>query len=153
MLQETGIVVADDGQYIWVETVRASACNSCSAKAGCGQAVIGDLFDEKAQMNKNLMRLPSPGVDLVGQEVTLGIPEDALLKTSILVYGVPLVTLLTGATLAQGLWQNDLLSGLGAILGFAVGMLLSRVKSRAWECESRYHPQLVNLPIKSVNIE
>ncbi len=153
MLHETGTVVADDGQYIWVETVRASACKSCSAKAGCGQAVMGELFDESAQFKKNLMRLPSPGIDLMGQEVTLGIPEDALIRTSFLLYGLPLLLMIVGATFSQWLFSSDWITAVFALFGLAAGLGYARLKSKDWECESRYHPQLVNLPIRSVNIE
>ena len=40
MLIETGRVVALEGNTVWVETLRQSACGSCSARAGCGHGVL-----------------------------------------------------------------------------------------------------------------
>ncbi|WP_300492285.1 SoxR reducing system RseC family protein, partial [uncultured Alcanivorax sp.] len=40
MLLEQGTVVAVEADAIWVETVRASTCGACKAKAGCGHHLV-----------------------------------------------------------------------------------------------------------------
>ena len=50
MICEAGRVAAIDGQWAMVETFQVSACKSCSAKAGCGQSVLGSIFSGKRHL-------------------------------------------------------------------------------------------------------
>ncbi|MBT8117314.1 MAG: SoxR reducing system RseC family protein, partial [Gammaproteobacteria bacterium] len=36
MLEETGRVVAIDGEYAWIESERTPSCGGCAARRGCG---------------------------------------------------------------------------------------------------------------------
>ena len=71
MIEESGKVVALEGDYVWVETMREAACNACTAKSGCGQSVL-----EKAALGKKhrIRALSTLKVEL-GDEVVIGIEE------------------------------------------------------------------------------
>lgn len=48
MITETGKVVAEKGERVWVQTIRASACQSCAARSGCGQRVLASATGGRA---------------------------------------------------------------------------------------------------------
>lgn len=113
MIEESGRVVAIDGNEIWVETVRQSACGSCTAKSGCGQGLMAKFTDGK----RNHIRLTSDQPVHLGDQVVMGIPEHTLVKSALLVYGFPLILFVLFAGLADSVFG---LSELWVILvGFA----------------------------------
>jgi len=82
MISESGKVVGVDGDRVWVQTIRNSACQSCSARQGCGQRVLASATGGRANQIRVLNRLNAQ----VGDDVTLAIEETALLRASLLVY-------------------------------------------------------------------
>ena len=99
MLQEQGVVVAVEPGAIWVETVRASTCGACKAKAGCGH----HLINEQQSGQRARLRVPSLDSHQVGDTVNVALPEGALMRGALWVYGLPLVLLFTGALLGSAL--------------------------------------------------
>ena len=155
MIQEPGTVVATDEQFIWVETVRTSACQSCSARAGCGQAVLGQLLDERQQAQKNLMKMPRLNEQQpaqVGDQVSVGIPEDALIKASFMAYGLPILLMVVLAGIFNAISNSELIVIFAGVLGLAFGLAITRWYSRRWACEFRFHPRIIE-SVKSVKVE
>jgi len=116
MITETGRVVAIRGGKAWVQTIRASACESCSARSGCGQRVLASASGGRANqilVNNHLQAC-------VGDEVTVAIDESALLSASLLVYALPLLLMLLGAVLGQ-YWVPS--QDAGAIAGAVAGLV------------------------------
>ncbi len=140
MLQEQGVVVAVEPGAIWVETVRASTCGACKAKAGCGH----HLINEQQSGQRARLRVPSQDSHQVGDTVNVALPEGALMRGALWVYGLPLVLLFTGALLGSALPvetvdTSALLGMAGLFLGFAV----NRVMSRRAGHTLAYQPRLV----------
>ena len=136
MIEETGHVVAVEGEHAWVETERRSSCSSCSAK-GCGTGALSKVIGTKVQR----MKVLNPVDSQVGDTVILGIEEGVLIRGSLMVYIMPLLLMLAGGLLGQALapqWGTEpegpsLLFGL---LGLVAGFLWLR----------RYHRRIVNDP-------
>jgi sigma-E factor negative regulatory protein RseC len=131
--------VADDGVY--VETLRQSACSSCKASAGCGNALLDNLFSGKRQM---LRVLPYAGLKQ-GDEVVIGLQEDALLKGSFMVYSLPLVFMLVSAVLVALLLPSAadgwvILAGLAGLLA---GFVWLRYYSDSIRFDERYQPVIL----------
>lgn len=128
MITETGRVVAIKGDKAWVQTIRASACESCSARAGCGQRVLASASGGRA----NQVLVSNHLNARVGDEVTVTIEESALLSASLLVYALPLLLMLLGAvTGQQWLPAQDAGAIAGAVAGLAGGFAIARlVQSR-----------------------
>ncbi len=126
MLLETGRVVAVEQDGVWVETVRSSTCGSCAARKGCGHGLINQVRDGERGLVRALPGPLAPADCHLDDEVQISIPEEVILKGSLVVYILPLVTMLGGAGLAARLWQGDLAAALGAAAGMACGMLLVR---------------------------
>ena len=43
MITETGRVVSVESDCVWVETIRKSTCNSCSAQKACGHGLMNKV--------------------------------------------------------------------------------------------------------------
>ena len=89
MLLEQGTVVAVEAEAIWVETVRASTCGACKAKAGCGH----HLVNQQQSGQRAHLRVPvsSREIHQVGDTVQLALPEGALMRGALWVYGLSLI--------------------------------------------------------------
>ncbi|GHD40024.1 positive regulator of sigma(E), RseC/MucC [Marinobacter persicus] len=123
MITETGKVVAIDGGYAWVQTIRTSACQSCSARSGCGQRALASVTGGRA----NRVRVSNSAGARVGDDVVLGIDEQALLRASLWVYGVPLLALVVGCIAGfRGFGGSELSAVAGAVVGLAGGFWLVR---------------------------
>ena len=132
MLVETGRVVAVDVDGLWVETIRQSTCGTCAAQKGCGHGLLNRYSDGK----RGYIRvLPGPeGTDncAVDDQVRISIPEEVILRGSLVVYMVPLFCMLGGASLAA-YWFSAVAESspaIGAVLGFCLGFTL--VRWHAW---------------------
>lgn len=139
MLTENGRVVAIDGDSVWVETLRGSACGSCSARSGCGHDMMNRVA---AGSSRGIVRARrSTGFSLplaVHDSVTLALPESSFLAAASTLYLAPLLSTLAGALTANRLAGSaglspagsDLTALAGAALGLAIGLGLARVLAR-----------------------
>lgn len=135
MLVETGRVVAVEGNRVWVETLRQSACGSCSARAGCGHGVLNAVAPGasravvKARLAEGVRFVPS-----LHDEVRIALPEKGFLRGAFVLYALPILATLGGALLSNALVsadatpaQVDLTVTLGAVIGLGAGLLLLRL--------------------------
>ena len=120
MLEEYGKVVALEPGLAMVETVRISSCQSCSARSTCGQKVLAKVVGQKScvinALNTHSLQL--------GDEVVVGVRESTLLKSALLVYLLPLVMMIGGASFSQWAYgAGDFFAGLGGFIGLATGFV------------------------------
>ncbi|MDN6318538.1 MAG: SoxR reducing system RseC family protein [Marinobacter sp.] len=140
MITESGKVIAVTGAHAWVQTIRASACQSCSARNGCGQKVLASATGGRA----NQVRVFNSANANVGEEVTLGIEESALLGASLLVYALPLLLMVVASVAGHQLSSgNDFAAMLGAAVGLTSGFVLSRQLQR--RNTGSYEPRLLRV--------
>lgn len=132
MLTETGRVVAVDQDGLWVETIRQSTCGSCAAQKGCGHGILNRIGDGKRGYIRVLSGKVATRDCAVDDQVRISIPEEVILRGSLVVYMVPLLCMLAGAAAAVNLLSGaqDLLAALGAVAGFALGFGI--VRWHAW---------------------
>ena len=138
MIEETAHVVETQGEYAWVETERRSSCGSCSAK-GCGTGALSKILGRRSQRLKVLNPIDAKA----GDTVVLGIHEQALLKGSLAVYIVPLLAMLGGALLGEGLapqWGSDseAMSLLFGLFGLAAGFFWLHRYNRRLSRDERF---------------
>ena len=124
--------IAHTGQVRRVEAgqatiaVATSGCSSCGHAGGCG---IGKLAGGRRETLITLPGMPGLGV---GEHVTLELTESQITRAALLGYLMPALLLLTGAWLGNhsasaGITPDaDASAALGAMLGLAAGLLLSR---------------------------
>lgn len=124
MITEQGTVVGVERDELIVEVLRTSACQSCNARQGCGQAVLSEWGDAKAQQKKNHFRIPYRQANAnVGSIVELGMEPDTISKVAVLVYLLPLAIAFMGLLLGVGMGAPE---GIQLVL-FLLGLLFSYV--------------------------
>lgn len=120
MIEETGQVVAIDGEFVWVQTQPRSSCSACHVGADCGTSVLARWFGQRT----NRIRVRN-GLDLqIGQGAVIGIHETALLKASVVAYFVPLLAMVAAAVVASLAGVGDGAVALWSVTGLGLGLLL-----------------------------
>ncbi|OZB20563.1 MAG: sigma E positive regulator RseC/MucC [Marinobacter sp. 34-60-7] len=140
MITETGKVVAVHGDQIWVQTIQTSACQRCSARAGCGQRALAAVSGGRA----NQILVENTAAARVGDEVVIGLDEQSLLTASLAVYGLPLILMLIfSGVVHQGFGASEPMTILAALVGLGSGFGLVR-----WQrigSSDRFQPTLLRV--------
>jgi sigma-E factor negative regulatory protein RseC len=151
MLTEQGRVVAVDGDAVWVETLRSSACGSCSARSGCGHDLLNRVAAGSSRGIVRARRAAGFATPLaVHDSVTLALPERRFLEAATTLYVVPLLCTLAmalGANAvagAAGLTQggSDLAVVVGAATGLVGGLALARYLGHQVRGGEGFQPQI-----------
>lgn len=124
MFTETGRVVAVEPDSLWVEVIQTSACQSCQARKGCGQAALAKVFSARRQHVRAVLAAgDSAGRYAVNDRVEISIADSTILRGVGLVYVLPLLMLVGGALLGQH-WFAPVEGqvALTALAGFALGI-------------------------------
>lgn len=117
MNEESGTVVGVDGSWAWVETERSSACGSCAARSGCGTAVLSKVIGRRMTRVRAINRAEA----VPGDRVTIAISDGELVRGSLLVYGLPLVLMITAAIAGDGMTPGETGPVLMGLAGLAAG--------------------------------
>ncbi|WP_409523726.1 SoxR reducing system RseC family protein [Nitrincola sp. MINF-07-Sa-05] len=143
MLEEAALVTRVKGAGISVKTVRKSACDSCQSEAGCGQKRITQLLIREATD----MSIDNPdGVEVeVGNQVLIGLNEGALVRASLILYLLPLVTMILAVLVSSQLVEHELLQVLAAVVGLLAGFLCGRILSARLLSTGDYRPVLLRV--------
>lgn len=129
MIKENGRVVAIEENCLWVETIRKTTCNSCSAQKGCGHGILNKMDAGRQHHVRVLLRdLPSSDFS-INDEVEISIPEQVLVRGAFIVYLFPLISLFAVAGLANNLWPGDIPAFIGSVLGFGLGVAGVKIHS------------------------
>jgi sigma-E factor negative regulatory protein RseC len=145
MIEEHAIVVDIDNDAAMLEIVRRTPCGLCGQSRGCGISIWGRLFGHKPNIFKAVNQINAK----VGDSVIVGIEEQALLTSSMTVYGIPLVAMLAGALIAGGLFASEA-SGhadrnavIGAVIGLVFGLLWVKGYTAGRGLDARYRPVIL----------
>lgn len=145
MLIESGEVVAVDADALWVETLRQSTCGTCSAQKGCGHGLLNRVGSGR----RHYIRVLPGDIALqdchIGDQVSFAIPESVILRGSLVVYVLPLLSMLGAAVLGAWLFsaQQDLAALLGAVMGFVLGAVVMRWHAARHQDDVSFQPTLV----------
>ena len=144
MIEEVGKVVAIEGNQAWVETLRQSACDTCSAKSGCGHSALAKL----GQKTNHLQASCELSVS-VGEQVVVGVPEDIMVKSSLMAYLMPLISMLVFALAADHYFANEGLTALCSALGLAAGFGYLRWHFARNKHDQRYQPVVLRRAVSA----
>ena len=138
---QTATVVSVTSTTVTLATIRLNTCQQCVMKAGCGHRLLNKTQDcEKSQI-----KLPHP-VDrilLLGQDVTIAVPQHTFLLASIWLFLVPLLLMLTSALVVQ-MWVVDELYIVGAgLFGLLLGLFLMRSRIAVMQNNQSWQPFIV----------
>jgi sigma-E factor negative regulatory protein RseC len=128
------VVRVDDGR-VTVSVDRAAVCPRCAAGKGCGAGLFaGPAGPLELKLDVSRGVLPR-----AGDAVTLSLAPRRLLQASFLAYGLPLLGLVAGATLAM--LVLDAPTELPTVVLAGAGMLMGLAWARRLlPCADRYLP-------------
>jgi sigma-E factor negative regulatory protein RseC len=142
MIEEHAIVVGVEQELALLEVVRRTPCGLCGQTRGCGISLWGRLFGHR----NNIFRAANQIGAKVGDSVVVGVDEHALLTSSLAAYGAPLLALLAGALLGNGIGSGeraDLYAAIGALAGLALGLLWLKMHMAGRGLDARYRPVIL----------
>ena len=146
MIEEEATVVAVEGDFAIINVARQSTCGQCAAAKGCGTSVFANWYGKRM----NQMRVINPIQASVGDQVIVGMKEDALLKASLLIYLMPLVVMgafaIIGRWLAGQLFHvdvSDAMLMLFAVVGLLLALYVVRQFQRRVQNNPDYHPVIL----------
>jgi len=149
VIEENAIVVGLEQNAAMLEIVRRTPCGLCGQTRGCGISLWGRLFGHRSNIFKANNQINAK----VGDNVIVGVEEQALLISSLTVYGIPLVTTLVGALLASVIFAGDsnhvnpdhadLYAVMGAIAGLLIGLLWLKGHAAGRSMDARYQPVIL----------
>ncbi|OIN08717.1 SoxR reducing system RseC family protein [Oceanisphaera psychrotolerans] len=127
MIEEIATVMAVHENGVEVACFSKSACGQCKQNSTCGTGLVSKALPGRDHRFVIATDLPLA----VNQQVRIGIPEQSLLTSALLVYLLPLLLLLGGAGLASiGLGLGDGGTLAGAAIGGSAGFVLASRRAR-----------------------
>ena len=125
MIEERAVILSLESEPSAVDSTatleieRKIACGLCGKTRGCGNSIWGKLFAHQSTAFKAQNCINAK----VGDSVIVSINESALLKSALLLYILPLVTMLIGAILATQIYDTNGYAMLGALVGLVLGFV------------------------------
>ena len=128
MIEEHARVIAVENGQLLLEAQTKASCSACAVKQGCGTSVVSKWIGRKFTR----FQAPNTVNARVGDEVVVGLAEEAMLKGSVLVYLLPLLAMIGFALLADSLIaadtaSRDLMVLIAAVAGFSLMLVISRL--------------------------
>jgi len=142
VIQEKARVVAVGEGYAWVETQRQTSCSACNVNKGCGTAALAKVLGQRRTRVYALTQIPLK----VGDEVIIGIAEQALLQSSLAVYLVPLLAFFTGAVLGRVVFSfhSESMTILFGLLGLIAGFVWLWFFTRQIRADNHFQPLILS---------
>lgn len=117
MIKQKAIVTSIEEDVIWVEAQRQSTCGQCQVRQGCGTGLLAKHVGKRFSK----IAVPKTVMVKVGQEVTVAIPEQALLHGAFLLYLVPLLLMLSFSALTRSFALGEGIEIVAGISGLLMG--------------------------------
>lgn len=142
MIEEEGIVVEVSGDAAKVALLKKSACEKCAASGVC----------HPGEGDQDLMEVLNPLDAKKGQKVKVAIAPQVYLKASLILYGIPLTSLVGGAIIAKNLAlrfgadaQSDLWAFSAGMFCMLVSFLFLRRYNKQVETTQEYKPVITEI--------
>lgn len=114
MLTEIATVERHTEHGVWVSTRTSTTCSSCQQQDNCASGVIAKAYPARRQQ----LFVATDRLLVSGQKVEIAIESHAVLQSSLLVYGLPILGFFVGvlatSQFAEG-WQ--VLTGVALAVG------------------------------------
>jgi sigma-E factor negative regulatory protein RseC len=138
---EQGIVIRTDSRAAWVKTIKTGDCAGCTARGSCHSLGNNNEMEVKA-INEAGAR--------EGDRIVLSFNTSSLLKATFLLYVFPILMLMIGAVIGQGIAPNIDLnpSGCAALTGFSfffAAVLIIKARANRMALKNEYRPKIVKI--------
>ena len=120
MIEETALVLEIRDQQALLQTQRKNACQSCSVKSGCGTSTLAKVVG-----NRSSQFIVDNTLDVhAGDQVVVAIDENALVQGSLLIYLLPLLSMLAAGIFAELFFSIELVTIVFSMVGFALSLFI-----------------------------
>ncbi|UXI01744.1 SoxR reducing system RseC family protein [Photobacterium sp. TY1-4] len=146
MMRSLATVVAVAPGQVTVSCQQETSCGHCASRDSCGTGIVSKAVPGRSHQ----IDIATRESVVVGDIVEIGLPEQSMLNSALLVYVLPLLCLILGAAFGQW-WFVDLAGGgepaviLSAVLSAGAGLLLARRMARRLEHQAAYKPNLIRV--------
>ena len=144
MLTESAVVIEYESGKAKVKCQSQSACGSCAAKSACGNSALSELTGSGAR-GEHIFTVETITPLKVGQRVEIGLSEHSLIKSALLMYCVPLFTLLFSTLLFDSLLSHELISVFFIFISTALSFFGVRWYAQKLNRKSAYQPVLLRV--------
>lgn len=144
-MKESATVIALEDDSVWVETQRRGSCDSCAANKGCGQGMLSRIVPGREHYIRALVDREQRQRLAVGDQVEIVVPDELVLKASLIVYLVPLSMLLLGMFAGAWVLPGDPGSIAGGAAGLLLGAALVRWHAHCVRNDTRVQPRVLAL--------
>ena len=122
MIEEQAVVIKASKERVTLEVVRDKPCGLCGQVRGCGNSIWGKIFSHQSGHIETRNDLNAK----LGDVVILGIDETLMLKSSLMLYGVPLLSMFLGMVIANSFAKEmvELYTLVGAVTGLFFGVVM-----------------------------
>ncbi|AJC67314.1 SoxR-reducing system protein RseC [Dickeya zeae] len=143
MIKEWATVVSWQAGIAVLHCEQRSGCQSCQSRTSCGTGLLNQMGG--APTHQLSVAYPQPLSP--GQRVEIGLAESSLLRSAMLVYLLPLLGLMLGATLMQYWLESEPATVIGAFVGVAVSFALVKRLSAKISNNQRYQPVILQVSL------
>lgn len=128
---------------ITVSCQQQSSCKSCAARSSCGSGILSNVMPSRkhqfqVQRPRDLSIQPK-----VGDWVEIGLQEESLIKGALLLYVMPLISMLIFAIVGNSITQSEGGAIIFAVLGLSSGLLAARYQSKKMVDKTSYQPVFI----------
>jgi len=138
MIKESGRIIeikeVDGAKIAVVECVSKSACKSCSSNDNCGVGVVAKGLSDKSHH----LTFPFEDGMKINETIDLFIENKEIVKSSLIIYIIPLLSFVLGALLSLLITENEPIVIAVSLLSLLLGAYLAKKTSE------KYYPDDVS---------
>lgn len=116
-------VIAIDRGAVLVQPENQTACGACPSSPGCGTKTLSSYFNQRTRP----LRLHNDFAAQVGDRLEVGIALATIIRISLVLYMLPLASMLMAAILADAGRGTDGVVLVAAVFGLAAGFYMARL--------------------------
>lgn len=145
MILEDGIIIRADNMYAQVETMKTSACESCSSKSSC---MTSENLKNMIITVDNTLHVEK------GDYVIVGLKTGSFILLSFILYVLPIILLIIGALIGNiispyFIIDASLMSMITGGLFFGLCFYILKKNNKLFESKKEYKPFLVRKKYKA----
>lgn len=147
MIEESVRVVKVDADKVWVQAIQVSACGSCQAQKGCGHSLLAKAGQKEITITVARNEVPVRVDDVV----IIGVPDQVVLRSSLFMYGTPLMAMITVSLILTFLQFSENATIVGAFLALVLGFVWVANQAKGFDI-SKWHPILLRQSVQGVQL-
>lgn len=139
MLKESAVVMSYDAEtgIAKVKCQSQSTCGACSARETCGTESLSELNGKRGEHIFTL--------ETINQMVEIGLEEKSMLFSALLMYIVPLFTLLVAILLSSYISENELIRAILIFMLTALSFVMVKRYTRKLGQQTEFQPVLLRV--------